>query len=152
MFPAIVAWALRIPPYAGRRPVCGAGRLSGGRPGAIARAARGGAAGRAHAGAANGGNAQVTRLSASTVGQPAPAGQAGQPEPDGSLLLPGPPGPVERLMSTVIRKLAQPKVAVAISGAGLLLGMLVGATAPNPETLIVRLPLSHLLPSLQHQL
>ncbi len=99
----------------------------------------------------------MTRLSASTVGQPAPAGQAGQPEPDGSLLLPGPPGPVERLMSTVIRKLAwsrlaQPKVAVAISGAGLLLGMLVGATAPNPETLIVRLPLSHLLPSLQHQL
>jgi len=57
-------------------------------------------------------------------------------------------------MSTVIRKLAwsrlsDPKVAIAVSGAGLLLGMLVGATAPNAETLPVRLPLS-LLPSLAH--
>ncbi len=35
--------------------------------------------------------------------------------------------------------------------AGLVLGMLVGATAPNTETLQLRLPLSHLLPSLsQH--
>jgi hypothetical protein len=56
-------------------------------------------------------------------------------------------------MSTVIRKLSwsrlsNPKVAVAVSGAGLLLGMLVGAMAPNTETLPIRLPLSHLLPSL----
>jgi hypothetical protein len=64
-----------------------------------------------------------------------------------------PTGPIERVMSTVIRKLAwsrlsDPKVAVTVSGVGLLLGMLVGATAPNTETLPIRLPLSHLLPSL----
>ena len=56
-------------------------------------------------------------------------------------------------MSTVIRKLAwsklsDPKVAIAVSAAGLLLGMIVGATAPNTATLPTRLPLSHLLPSL----
>jgi hypothetical protein len=65
----------------------------------------------------------------------------------------GPTGPIERVMSTVIRKLAwsrlsNPKVAVTVSGVGLLLGMLVGAMAPNTETLSTRLPLSHLLPSL----
>jgi hypothetical protein len=64
-------------------------------------------------------------------------------------------GPVERVMSTVIRKLAwsrlsNPRVALAISGLGLLLGLLVGATAPNDETLPLRLPLSRLLPSLAH--
>ncbi len=58
-------------------------------------------------------------------------------------------------MSTVIRKLAwsklsNPRVAIAVSGVGLLLGMLVGATAPNAETLPVKLPLSYLLPSLSH--
>jgi hypothetical protein len=37
-----------------------------------------------------------------------------------------------------------------VSGAGLLLGLLVGATAPNDETLPLRLPLSRLLPSLSH--
>ena len=68
----------------------------------------------------------------------------------------GPTGPIERLMSTVIRKLswsrlADPKIALIVSGIGLLLGMLVGATAPNTATSSVRLPLSHLLPSLdQH--
>ena len=56
-------------------------------------------------------------------------------------------------MSTLISKLAwsrlsQPRVAVTVSGVGLLLGMVVGATAPNAETLQIRLPLSHLLPSL----
>ena len=35
--------------------------------------------------------------------------------------------------------------------AGLLLGMLLGATAPNAETLPIKLPLSYLLPSLNHQ-
>ncbi len=65
----------------------------------------------------------------------------------------GPTGPIERLMSTLIRKLAwsrlsEPRVAVALSGAGLLLTMLVGATAPNAETLPITLPLSSLLPSL----
>jgi hypothetical protein len=57
-------------------------------------------------------------------------------------------------MSNLIRKLAwsklsEPRIAIAISGVGLLLGMVVGATAPNHETLPLRLPLS-LLPSLQH--
>jgi hypothetical protein len=56
-------------------------------------------------------------------------------------------------MSTVIRRLSlsqlsNPKVAVTVSGLGLLLGMLVGATAPNTETLKIELPLSHLFPSL----
>ena len=62
-------------------------------------------------------------------------------------------GPVERVMSTVIRKLAwsrlaDPKVAVTVAGLGLLLGMVVGATAPNKATLPIRLPLS-VLPSLR---
>ena len=66
-----------------------------------------------------------------------------------------PVGPIERGMSWVIRKLswsrlARPRVAMAISGLGLLLSMFVSSTAPNIETLPVRLPLSHLLPSLQH--
>ena len=67
----------------------------------------------------------------------------------------GPAGPVERLMSTVIRTLAwsrlsEPRVAITVSGVGLLLGMLVGATAPNAETLPITLPLSSFLPSLSH--
>jgi Glycosyltransferase family 87 len=64
-------------------------------------------------------------------------------------------GPIEWVMSTVIRKLAwsrlsDPKVALSVSGVGLLLGMLVGATAPNTMTLPIRLPLSYLLPSLNN--
>jgi hypothetical protein len=67
----------------------------------------------------------------------------------------GPTGPIERVMSTVIRKLAwsklsNPAVAVTVSGVGLLLGMLVGATAPNTETLPVKLGLSRFFPSLAH--
>ena len=67
----------------------------------------------------------------------------------------GSAGPVGRLMSAVIRTLAwsrlsKPKVAITVSGAGLLLGIAVGATAPNAETVPVRLPLSSLLPSLSH--
>ena len=63
-----------------------------------------------------------------------------------------PTGPIDRLMSLVIRKLAwsklsDPKIAITVSGVGLLLGMLVGATAPNTATLPTRLPLS-VLPSL----
>jgi hypothetical protein len=83
---------------------------------------------------------------AKTVAQPdAPAGATRQGRFD----------PVEWVMSRVIRKLAwsklsEPKVAIAVSGVGLLLGMLVGATAPNAETLAIRLPLSSLLPSLAH--
>jgi hypothetical protein len=64
-------------------------------------------------------------------------------------------GPIEWVMSTVIRKLAwsrlsDPKIALSVSGVGLLLGMLVGATAPNTMTLPIRLPLSYLLPSLSN--
>ena len=67
----------------------------------------------------------------------------------------GSAGPVGRFMSAVIRTLAwsrlsRPKVAVTVSLAGLLLGIAVGATAPNAETVPVRLPLSSLLPSLSH--
>jgi hypothetical protein len=59
-------------------------------------------------------------------------------------------------MSELIRKLAwsrlsEPKVAISVSAFGLLLGMVVGATAPNTETLQVQLPLSTILPSLAHQ-
>jgi hypothetical protein len=84
-----------------------------------------------------------------TTAAPAPAA----PPTIGGLTVPV--GPIERVMSWVIRKLAwsrlsQPRVAMAVSGLGLLLSMVVGATAPNHETLPVRLPLSHLLPSLQH--
>jgi len=63
--------------------------------------------------------------------------------------------PIERGMGFIIRKLAwsrlsDPKVAVSISAFGLLLGMIVGATAPNPETLLgVKLPFS-VLPNLMH--
>ncbi|MDR2987769.1 MAG: hypothetical protein LBV34_23320 [Nocardiopsaceae bacterium] len=65
-------------------------------------------------------------------------------------------GPVDWVMSELIRKLAwsrlsEPKVALSVSAFGLLLGMLVGATAPNTETLKVQLPLSTILPSLAHQ-
>jgi hypothetical protein len=62
-----------------------------------------------------------------------------------------PTGPVERLMSSVIRKLswsrlAHPKVALSVAGVGLLLGMIVGATAPNAETLQgIWLPLTDLV-------
>ncbi len=94
----------------------------------------------------------MTEVSTHPADQPGPVGLA-----DGSESL-GPVegnGPVERIMSALIRKLAwsrlsEPKVAVTVSAAGLLLGMLVGATAPNAETLRIRLPLSFLLPSLDN--
>jgi hypothetical protein len=59
-------------------------------------------------------------------------------------------------MDVLIRKLswsrlAEPRIAIALSGAGLALGMILGATAPNAETLNLRLPLSTLLPSMGHQ-
>jgi hypothetical protein len=63
-------------------------------------------------------------------------------------------GPIEWIMSTLIRKLAwsrlsDPKVAITVSGVGLLLGMVVGAAAPNTMTLPIKLPLS-LLPELRY--
>jgi hypothetical protein len=58
-------------------------------------------------------------------------------------------------MAALIRKLAwsrlaSPRVAMGVTGLGLLLWMIDGATAPNAETLSVRLPLSQFLPSLSH--
>ncbi len=94
---------------------------------------------------------QVSTHSAGTPGLSPPAQQQAAPDPLG-----GGNGLIERLMSKLIRKLAwsrlsNPKVAVSLSAAGLLLGMLLGATAPNAETLPVLLPLSRILPSLTQQ-
>jgi hypothetical protein len=96
---------------------------------------------------------RVTQVSTHSAGTPGVTRPAERPAPD-SLDVRN--GPVERLMSTLIRKLAwsrlaNPKVAVSLSAAGLLLGMLLGATAPNAETLPVLLPLSRILPSLSQQ-
>jgi len=120
----------------------------------------------------------VTRASIDPAGPPGSAGQAGSvtrasADPPADVTAPLTPevrpavrgpvvgnGPVERVMSTVIRKLAwsrlsDPRVAIAVSGVGLLLGALVGAMAPNTATLPIQLPLtqllSHVLPSLHNQ-
>jgi hypothetical protein len=93
---------------------------------------------------------QVPTQSADPPGAVRSAGRLGTYSPlDG----PGPNGPIERFMSSLIRKLAwsrlsNPKVAVTLSGIGLLLGMILGSTAPNAETVPIRLPLSSLLPAL----
>ena len=99
--------------------------------------------------------AQVTQVSTPPAGSAQPTGRSPAHSPAGPGLVP-PTGPIERFMSALIRKLAwsrlsDPRVAVAVSAAGLLLGMLLGATAPNAETLPIKLPLSYLLPSLSHQ-
>jgi len=96
---------------------------------------------------------RVTQVSTHSADTPGVTRSAERLSPD---LLEVRNGPVERLMSTLIRKLAwsrlaNPKVAVSLSAAGLLLGMLLGATAPNAETLPVLLPLSRILPSLSGQ-
>jgi hypothetical protein len=95
----------------------------------------------------------VTQVPTQSADPPESVRSAGRPGTYGPLDGPGPNGPIERFMSTLIRKLAwsrlaNPKVAVSLSGAGLLLGMLLGSTAPNAETVPIRLPLSSLLPSL----
>jgi hypothetical protein len=95
--------------------------------------------------------AQVTRVSTHPSGPPGSAGPDTVPFAAPDLAVGN--GPVEWVMSRVIRKLAwsrlsDPTVALTLSGAGLLLGMLVGATAPNAETIPLQLPLSHILPSL----
>ena len=97
--------------------------------------------------------AELTQAPTQPPGPPGavtPADRSGAGAPVSS---PPPTGPIDRLMSTVIRKLAwsrlsDPKVAITVSGIGLLLGMVVGATAPNTATLPTTLPLS-LLPSLK---
>ena len=95
----------------------------------------------------------MTRVSTHPPGPPGPAGPDTLPFAAPDLVVGN--GPVEWVMSRVIRKLAwsrlsDPMVALTLSGAGLLLGMIVGATAPNAETIPLQLPLSHLLPSLGH--
>ncbi len=121
----------------------------------------------------------MTRASIDSAGPPGSVGKAGSVTQAVDLTSPGPATPVEtvapdsvkpafpagtrrpvegnglieRVMSTVIRKLAwsrlaNPRVAIAVSGFGLLLGAIVGATAPNTATLQIRLPLSRFLPDL----
>jgi len=99
--------------------------------------------------------AQVTQVSTHPADPSGSVGQAARPGPYGPFEPHEPTGPVDRLMDWLIRKLAwsrlsEPKVAISLSAAGLFLGMLLGATAPNAETLRVRLPLD-VLPSLGHQ-
>src|SRR6516162_10637727 len=99
--------------------------------------------------------AQVTQVSTHPADPPGSVGQATRPGPFGPFEPHEPTGPVDRVMDWLIRKLAwsrlsEPKVAVSLSAAGLFLGMLLGATAPNAETIRVRLPLD-VLPSLGHQ-
>jgi hypothetical protein len=96
--------------------------------------------------------AELTQARTKPPGPPGSARPADRPGTGVPASGAAPTGPIDRLMSTVIRKLAwsklsDPKVAVTVSGLGLLLGMVVGATAPNTATLPTRLPLS-LLPSL----
>ena len=98
----------------------------------------------------------MTQVSAHPADPPGSVGQTARPGPYGPFEPHVPTGPVDRVMDWVIRKLAwsrlsEPKIAISLSAAGLFLGMLLGATAPNAETLRVRLPLSTLLPSLGHQ-
>ena len=93
----------------------------------------------------------MTRVSTHPAGPPGQAGTAPLPVISDVVIR---NGPVEWVMSRVIRKLAwsrlsDPMVALTLSGAGLLLGMIVGATAPNAETIPLRLPLS-ILPPLGH--
>jgi hypothetical protein len=109
---------------------------------------------------ADGGMAEVTRASIDSAEPPGAAGSVQPTEPNAATITSAPvagagaTGPVERVMSTVIRKLAwsrlaKPRVAVTVAGLGLFLGVIVGATAPNNATLKIRLPLT-VLPSLHH--
>ena len=71
----------------------------------------------------------MTQVSIDSADPPGSVGQADLPRTHGPLEAPGltaPGGPIERFMSTLIRKLAwsrlsDPRVAVGLSGAGLLL-------------------------------
>jgi hypothetical protein len=82
------------------------------------------------------------------------ADQAARPRSTGPSGPGKPTGPVERLMSTVIRRLSssrlsEPRVALSVAAVGLLLGIIVGATAPNSQTLqYVWLPLTNLVSAL----
>jgi hypothetical protein len=102
---------------------------------------------------------EVQDVSVNSADPPGSVGLEGRPQTHGPA---EGHGLFERVMSTVIRKLAwsklsEPRVAIAVSGIGLLLGMLVGATAPNDMTLPIKLPLTdllqnaHILPSLSNE-
>lgn len=98
----------------------------------------------------------MSQVSIGPAGPPEAAGQAERPAAQEALGTRRPAGPIDRFMSSLIRKLAwsrlsDPRVAVSLTAAGLLLGMLLGATAPNAETVPVKLPLSYFLPSLYQQ-
>jgi hypothetical protein len=106
----------------------------------------------------HGGKAEVTQVP-DPSDSPGSVGLAKRQRTPGPLDGPGPNGPIERFMSFVIRKLAwsrlsDPKVAIAVSAAGLLLSMFIGATAHNQMTLPAQLPLTRLfstaLPALHH--
>jgi hypothetical protein len=99
---------------------------------------------------------QVSTHPAHPADRPGSTPQADPPGPFGPFEPHEPTGPIDRFMDWLIRKLAwsrlaNPKIAIGLAAAGLLLGMLLGATAPNAETIRIRLPLSTLLPSLGHQ-
>jgi hypothetical protein len=104
--------------------------------------------------------AQVTQVS-NSADTPVAVEPARRPWTRSPLDGPGPSGPIERIMSTVIRKLAwsrlsDPRIAISVSGVGLLLGMFVGLTAQNQMTLGAKLPLTRLFsatfPGVQHYL
>jgi hypothetical protein len=98
---------------------------------------------------------ETARTAVATAGQAtrAPGEYEGPETPSG---LTTPNGVIERLMSFTIRKLAwsrlsNPKVAVSVTGLGLLLAMIVGATAPNSQTIrYVWLPLTNLTSLVLH--
>jgi Glycosyltransferase family 87 len=95
-------------------------------------------------------------LLAFTAPPPPAAPATGQDAPPAASGAGTPAGPVGRSMSWLIRKLswsrlANPRVAVAVTVLGLLLAMIVGATAPNSQTIeYVWLPLTNLTSLILH--
>jgi glycosyl transferase family 87 len=106
--------------------------------------------------AGNGQTHSATSVQASVIERTPDAGTPEPSSPGGPSWPRVPNGPVERLMSWTIRKLAwsrlsDPRVAVSVTGLGLLLAMIVGATAPNSQTIRgVWLPLTNLTSLLLH--
>jgi Glycosyltransferase family 87 len=105
------------------------------------------------AGTTRGREAGNTLVASAGQGTRAPGDYEGPETPSG---LTTPTGVIERLMSFTIRKLAwsrlsNPRVAVSVTGVGLLLAMIVGATAPNSQTIEwVWLPLTNLTSLVLH--
>src|SRR5262249_31098179 len=137
---ANVAWGSRVPPYAGRRRATsvhsGAAERSCSVREPSGRSAWREPRRRWPRRSANGGKAQVTQASTDSADPPGSVGAVGRSRTLGPVERPSPAGPIERVMSTVIRKLAwsrlsDPRVAVTVSGLGLLPGMNVAAAAPD---------------------